>query len=189
MAAAPNAEAVSIRAVASAVGVTPPSIYLHFADKNALMTAVVLEVFEQLDSAMIAAGEGVSDPLERLRLYGLAYIRFAVAHPEHYRLATMDPCPRPDLDEMFAKGAWVHIFDVVTECIAAGVFPAASDATAITLDLWAAVHGLAALMAIKPYMPWGDFEETANRVLGAAAMGHTVLDPANWLTSGRWRTM
>jgi len=33
-------EAVSIRAVADAVGVTPPSIYLHFADKTDLIFAI-----------------------------------------------------------------------------------------------------------------------------------------------------
>lgn len=35
-----HAKAVSIRAVAQRVGVTPPSIYLHFADKDALLDAV-----------------------------------------------------------------------------------------------------------------------------------------------------
>src|SRR6185295_14050813 len=35
-----HAKAVSIRSVAQRVGVTPPSIYLHFADKEALLDAV-----------------------------------------------------------------------------------------------------------------------------------------------------
>ncbi|NED65050.1 helix-turn-helix transcriptional regulator, partial [Streptomyces sp. SID10244] len=37
--------AVSIRAVAGRVGVTPPSIYLHFADKDALLDAVCARYF------------------------------------------------------------------------------------------------------------------------------------------------
>ena len=45
-------KAVSIRAVAQRVGVTPPSIYLHFADKDALLDAVCARYFEQLDEQM-----------------------------------------------------------------------------------------------------------------------------------------
>ena len=58
-----NEEAVTIRAVARAVGVTPPSIYLHFADKNALLMAVCRQTFEHLDEHIEAAVAGVDDPL------------------------------------------------------------------------------------------------------------------------------
>ena len=62
-------EAVSIRAVAEAVGVTPPSIYLHFADKTELIYAICEELFRKLDDEMAAAAAGVDDPLEELRRY------------------------------------------------------------------------------------------------------------------------
>lgn len=163
-------DAMSMRAVADAVGVTAPSIYRHFADKDELLTAVVVEVFEELDAAMLAAGEGITSPLERLHAYGLAYVRFAMAHPEQYRLATMDPCPRPGVDVVLQQGAWMHLAGTVEECIAAGVL--AGDPLEVTLDLWAAVHGLAALMIVKPFLPWGDPEQAAERMLAAIARGH-----------------
>ena len=47
-------KAVSIRSVAQRVGVTPPSIYLHFADKTALLDAVCCQYFEKLDEEMQA---------------------------------------------------------------------------------------------------------------------------------------
>jgi AcrR family transcriptional regulator len=175
LAAAPNADAVSIRAVADAVGVTSPSIYLHFADKNELISAVVADVFADLDRAMLAAGEGVEDPLELLRQHGLAYVRFAVSHPEHYRIATMDPCPRPDVDTVLADGAFQHFNQVVERCIEAGLFEDV-DPLRITLELWSAAHGIASLMIAKPFLPWGDPEEVADRVLCAAAMGRAVLN-------------
>src|SRR3954468_1093180 len=93
-----RAEDVSIRKVADAVGVTSPSIYLHFADKNELLSAVVADVFRELDDAMVTGAAGETSPLGRLRAFGMSYIRFALTHPEHYRLAAMDPCPTPNIE-------------------------------------------------------------------------------------------
>ncbi|GAB33025.1 putative TetR family transcriptional regulator [Gordonia otitidis NBRC 100426] len=81
------ASAVSIRAVAERVGVTPPSIYLHFADKDALLEAVCARYFEQLDEKLAEASIGVDDPLERALQMGMAYVRFAVDTPVLYREA------------------------------------------------------------------------------------------------------
>ena len=47
-----SADAVSIRAIADAVGVTPPSIYLHFPDKDSLILAVCERHFEAFDSVI-----------------------------------------------------------------------------------------------------------------------------------------
>jgi AcrR family transcriptional regulator len=174
LAAATSVDGVSIRAVADAVGVTPPSIYLHFADKNDLIAAVVADVFAELDAAMLEAGARAHGPMEKLRDYGMAYVRFAVDHPEHYRLAAMDPCPRPDVDEVLANSAFVHFNATVVECIEAGIFPA-GDPLPITLDLWSAAHGIASLLIAKPFLPWGDRDQAVERVLCAAALGHAAV--------------
>jgi AcrR family transcriptional regulator len=173
LARAESVDSVSIRSVADAVGVTSPSIYLHFADKNDLVAAVVADVFTELDAAMVTAGDRARSPLERLRAYGLAYVRFAIDHPEHYRLAAMDPCPRPHVDEVLHSSAFTNFQATVTECMDAGIF-AAGDPLPITLDLWAAAHGIASLMIAKPFLPWGDAERAADRVLCAAALGHAT---------------
>jgi AcrR family transcriptional regulator len=171
-----NADAMSIRSVADAVGVTTPSIYLHFADKDALLSAVVVDVFAELDTAMVTAGAEADSPLGRLRAFGLAYVRFAVEHPEHYRIATMDPDPAPDLDVdgVLASSAFAHFNATVVECITAGIF-VGDDPLPITFDLWAAAHGIASLMIAKPYLPWGDREEVTDRVLCSAALGHAAM--------------
>jgi AcrR family transcriptional regulator len=169
-----HAKAVSIRSVAQRVGVTPPSIYLHFADKNDLLGAVVADVFRELDDAMLAGAAGVEGPLARLRSFGLSYVHFAVSHPEHYRLATMDPFPKPnaEVDDVLRSSAFDHFRQTVVECTEAGLF--VGDDLAITFDLWAAAHGVASLMIAKPYLPWGGVDEFADRVLCAAAAGHIV---------------
>jgi AcrR family transcriptional regulator len=169
-----RADDVSIRAVAEAVGVTSPSIYLHFSDKNELLGAVVADTFRELDDAMLTAAAEADSPMTRLRAFGMAYIRFAVSHPEHYRLAAMDPCPQPNIevDEVLRSSAFAHFQDTVVECIEAGVF--AGDPLAITFDLWSAAHGVASLVIAKPYLPWGDLDTFADRALCSAAAGHAV---------------
>ena len=196
MAETKDADGVSIRAVAQRVGVTAPSIYLHFADKDALLDAVVSEVFSDLDMAIQkeVADLGSTEPLAVLRAQGLAYIKFALAHPEHYRVATMDPCPvPPQVDEVIAGGAFAHFIDAVTACMSASLFPA-GDPLPITLDLWTSVHGIASLMIAKSYLPWGDPVAFADRALCAAVLGQVAAEfigettPENitaWVTSQR----
>src|SRR5262245_12859119 len=72
-----HAKAVSIRSVAQRVGVTPPSIYLHFADKDALLDAVCARYFEKLDDEMQRVAADQPSTIDVLRAQGLAYVRFA----------------------------------------------------------------------------------------------------------------
>ena len=60
-------EAVSIRAVADAAGVTPPSIYRHFVDKTHLIFEVCSRQFDLLDDAIEAACEAIDDPVEAMQ--------------------------------------------------------------------------------------------------------------------------
>src|ERR1700691_1868216 len=80
-----QAKAVSIRSVADRVGVTPPSIYLHFQDKDALLDAVCARYFEKLDEEMQRVSAVQSSTMELLRAQGLAYVRFATKNPQPYR--------------------------------------------------------------------------------------------------------
>jgi AcrR family transcriptional regulator len=188
-----RADDVSMRAVAEAVGVTTPSIYLHFDDKQELLAAVVADVFRELDDAMTEAASAATTPLARLRAYGLAYVRFALDHPEHYRLAMLDPCPKPNIevDEVLRSSAFSHLQATVEECVETGIF--GGDSLAITFEMWAVAHGAAALMIAKPYLPFGAAEEFADRVLCAAALGHAVRpltgdepdDVTDWLARHR----
>jgi AcrR family transcriptional regulator len=78
---------VSIRDIADSVGVTPPSIYRHFADKDSLFIAVGTASMEELLRRSRAAAEGAADPLEEMGRRGEAYIHFALDNPDHYRVA------------------------------------------------------------------------------------------------------
>lgn len=169
-----DATAVSIRSVAGRVGVTAPSIYLHFADKAALLEAVCVRYFESLDEQMQQAAAGEPTTLDRLRAQGLAYVRFAIGTPELYRIAIGDADePGGDLDAVLTGSAFTHMRGSVQALIDEGVFPP-GDPTAVALELWSAAHGVASLLIDKPYLPFGDAEAFTDRVLRSICLGHIV---------------
>jgi AcrR family transcriptional regulator len=169
-----HAKAVSIRSVAERVGVTPPSIYLHFEDKDALLDAVCARYFEKLDDEMQRVSAGQPYTLEVLRAQGLAYVRFATETPELYRIATMGEWRSgSDVDAALASSAFAHMRATVRALMDEGSCPS-GDATTLALQLWSAAHGVASLLIAKPHLPFGDIEDFADRVLGAMLCGHIV---------------
>jgi AcrR family transcriptional regulator len=178
-----HAKAVSIRSVAQRVGVTPPSIYLHFADKDALLDAVCARYFESLDEEMQRAAVGCTSTLDVLRAQGLAYVRFALQTPELYRIATMgEGRPGSDVDVTLASSAFLHMRAGVQAMMDEGLY-AQGDATLVALELWSAAHGVAALLIAKPYLPWGDAEAFADRVLRAVCCGQIACGIIGYDTS------
>ena len=169
-----HAKAVSIRAVAQRVGVTSPSIYLHFADKDALLDAVCARYFERLDQVMQQVVSDQPTNIDRLRAQGLAYVSFAMRNPELYRIAMMgEGRPGSDVDLTLNSSAFVHMRESVEALMAEGVYPP-GDATIPALDLWTVVHGVVTQLISRPYLPFGDVEEYADRVMSAACAGQIL---------------
>src|SRR3954453_6340215 len=169
-----NAKAVSIRSVAQRVGVTSPSIYLHFEDKDALLDAVCGRYFEKLNEEMQRVAADQPSTIDVLRAQGLAYVRFALKTPELYRIAMLgESRPGSDVDMALNTSAFVHMRNTVASLIAEGTYPP-GDETTLALELWTVAHGVAALLVSRPYLPWGDIEAFADRVLKAACVGQIV---------------
>jgi AcrR family transcriptional regulator len=165
---------VSIRSVAKRVGITPPSIYLHFADKDTLLDAVCARYFERLDEVMQQVVRDYTATVDRLWAQGMAYVRFALQTPELYRIATMGEArPGSYVDLTMNSSAFVHLRDSVEALIDEGVYPP-GDVTVMALELLTVAHGIAALLISRPYLPFGDAEEFADRVLRSACCGRIV---------------
>ncbi len=160
--------------MAQRVGVTPPSIYLHFEDKDALLDAVCARYFAKLDLEMQRAAIGQPSPMLVLRAQGLAYVQFALQTPELYRLATMgDWRSGSKVDIALASSAFKHMCASAQTLMDEGVYRT-HDPTNIALELWSAAHGVAALLIAKPHLPFGDVDAFADRLLGAVLCGHMV---------------
>lgn len=170
-----DASAVQIRAVAAAVGVTPPSIYLHFADKNELLRAVCSAQFRQLAERMAAAAASTDDPVEALRRCGHAYVTFGLENPEAYRILFMSN-DRTELEgahpERLANAAsFFDLVQLVQRAIDAGALRP-TDPLQAAIGLWATAHGLTSLLIAHPGFPWPeDREQLIDRVLDQALTG------------------
>jgi AcrR family transcriptional regulator len=165
-------DAVSIRAIAERCEVSPPAIYLHFADKEALFLEVCSRRFRELDAYIERAGRDAADPLDELRVRGMAYVNFGLEHPEAYRLLMMGRREGDINDPGMEAGrdAFLHLVESVERAVKAGVLGDA-DPYRASLVLWAGIHGLASLVISFPNFEWGDKQALLEHMLDVLIEG------------------
>ncbi|APB00879.1 TetR/AcrR family transcriptional regulator [Nocardia seriolae] len=145
-------DAPSLRAVARAAGVAPQSVYLHFADKRELLTAVYTLRFGELRDALLAALAPIPETDGAARLSALchAFVDYGVTHPGHYRVlfgTAGTPGWEPTAGQLPGLPTMTLLADTAT---AAG----SPDPEATAQCLWAGMHGLITLRQDRPSFPW-----------------------------------
>jgi AcrR family transcriptional regulator len=155
-----GAEGMTMRAVAAAAGVSPPAVYLHFADKDELIFAVCQGLFTRLDVALESAAVGIDDPIEAMKARGRAYVRFGLEHPDHYRVLFMHPPEHHPHsygpDEVKESAAFEHLVTNVATLQEDPRVRDDIDPYELALDCWAFVHGLTSLLISLPDFGWPD---------------------------------
>ncbi|MGX2995030.1 TetR/AcrR family transcriptional regulator [Streptomyces sp. JNUCC 64] len=131
--------ALSLRAVARRAGVSPGAPYRHYADREALLSALAAEGYRELAGVLTAAHPSPSTPGE-LSDVATAYVRFALRHPALFRVMFAGPCDPAD-EERAAATAAVREY---VRTAARAAFPH-GDPDALSTTVWALVHGLAFL--------------------------------------------
>lgn len=74
-------DSFSLRASAKKLGVSPAAVYHHFADKTALINAVILETGLMLNARLVEAAGADTKPGDFALALGLVYIDFANDEP------------------------------------------------------------------------------------------------------------
>src|SRR3954462_6336668 len=87
-------EGVTMRALADAIEYTPPVIYSHFRDKDAIIRELCNRQLRTL-AKPVGPGAPVPAPVVRLRGIGRAYVDFALEHPSHFRFMFLTAHPLP----------------------------------------------------------------------------------------------
>lgn len=130
---------LSLRAVARRAGVSPGAPYRHYADRDALISAVAAVGYRELAGCMAAAHAAPATP-DDLVAIGIAYVGFALRHPALFQLMFGAPCDRENAERVAATMA---VWDLVSGGVRA-TFPDC-DVEAMSNAIWSLVHGLAFL--------------------------------------------
>jgi AcrR family transcriptional regulator len=146
---ASGVEALTLRDVSARLGVSRTAVYRHYASKAALLAAVAAEGFVMLrrDLASAWTGGDATDSRARFAAMGAAYVRFALAHPSHYRVMFAHVAPLDVAEQV--DGESTDAFGVLVEAIRSqqrsGVIRPLDDTRRLALFVWAQVHGIAML--------------------------------------------
>ena len=170
--------ALSLRDLARRVGVSAAAPYHHFANKAALVDALAEDMMARLDGALADAAARATDPLAQARAVGVAYVQFAVAHPDGFRLAFRPELGTPVAELIGGDDAvpaeepgFRHLWAAVTALGFSG-----DERADAALSAWALVHGLAALLVDGPLQPLAG-EPARVRALAEAAVARLDLAP------------
>jgi AcrR family transcriptional regulator len=175
-------ESVTLRAVAREVGIAAPSIYAHFPDRDAVVMAVVVRIFDELTEAIEQGIQSAGpDPVGRLVRGCQAYVAYGLAHPARYgvlfsgrRMAAADYCKpvpigpdgRPVLE--FGAESFALLVKSIEDCVTAGA-SASTDVVADATAVWVAMHGTVTLRTALPGFPWPDPGQFVGRYVPSLA--------------------
>ncbi|MGA7604879.1 MAG: TetR/AcrR family transcriptional regulator, partial [Anaerolineales bacterium] len=90
-----GAPALSLRAIARDLKITAPAIYNYFPDRDALVTALIIDAYTSFGDSQLAARDEVSpdDLVRRMNAIGMAYRQWAHKYPQRYQLIFGTPIP------------------------------------------------------------------------------------------------
>jgi AcrR family transcriptional regulator len=165
----------SLRAVARKAKIAAPSVYIHFADRNVLLLAVLEKLFREQVAIRSAAEEAAAraggGPWERLLARSIATVEFGLKHPGHYKvlfegrvvLRLNDP-RIADLGRPLLMRSIELIREIKPKSAKARV---SQDPQRLSLLLWSGLHGVISLRINKPILDWPSTAELAEQITRA----------------------
>ena len=168
-------EPFSLRAVAREAKIAAPSIYIHFANMNALLLAVLQKLLKEQVAIRAEAEEKAAlaggGAWERLLARSMAAVAFGLKHPGHYKVLyegrVVPRLNNPRLEE-FSRPAQVRAVELIREIpVAKGARRVCDDPHRLALLLWSGLHGIISLRINKPTLQWPDTTELVEQMTRA----------------------
>jgi AcrR family transcriptional regulator len=165
----------SLRAVAKEAKIAAPSVYIHFADRNVLLLAVLEKLFREQVAIRAAAEEvaarGGGGPWERLLARSIVAVEFGLKHPGHYKVLfegrVVLRLNDPRIAD-FGRPLLVRSIELIREIkpIRANA-RVSQDPQRLALLLWSGLHGVISLRINKPTLAWPSATELAEQIARA----------------------
>ena len=154
-------QALSLRKVAAACGVSHAAPYSHFKNKEELLTAMKEHITNQFSSILEDRIQEHEKDLNMLDALGKAYVEFFVEHPDYFSFLFYQANVSIDLT-MKEESSGYRPFDLyrtqVIKILEAQHYPKEGYQDVI-LSLWSFVHGIASLATMKHVHYEGVWEE------------------------------
>lgn len=162
-------EAVSVRAAAARAGVAVSAPYRHFADKQALLSAILIDGLRSLSEGMTVADAG--DAMARLRAVGHRFVDVIVAEPHLFRLlSAVGSSPGADPEFVEAEQAAFAAFaEVIQAARNEGAIEVDSVDSAM-LTMRCVMQGLATMIATNQ-LPAADAHRAADQIMNVVDQG------------------
>ena len=139
-------DALTLRTIGVKLGVSRTALYRHFTDKRALLSSVATEGFRLLTKRLLNAWK--AGGIRGFNAMGVAYIRFAMGNPSHYRVmfgGFVDDGPRDDDLMRESTAAFQALVDAIVALQQEGAVRK-DDALQLAQFIWAVVHGVSMLI-------------------------------------------
>jgi len=164
---------VTMRRIAERIEYSPTTIYLHFKDKNELLSAVCEETFSQLAARLERLQRTSGTPLGYLREGLRTYVDFGLAHPNQYIVTLMSPSQGlggAPFEHSIGSRAFDTLRQGVRACVENGDIQT-PDADMTAQALWAAVHGVTSLLISTRGFPFAPQPVLIDHVIDTALAG------------------
>ncbi|WP_405926837.1 TetR/AcrR family transcriptional regulator [Streptomyces sp. NBC_00035] len=138
-------EALSLNAIAKQVGMTGPALYRYFANRDSLLTELVIDAYGDLTSTLAHAADGTpQDAFARLTSVVRAYRDWALTEPHRYRLLFRAPLQGYDAQSTSLVEAAQPAMTVVLDVVSALAKPdtAVSQDSGAQFEEWMKRHGI-----------------------------------------------
>jgi AcrR family transcriptional regulator len=158
-----GAPSLSLRAIARELKITAPAIYNYFPDRNALVTALIIDAYKSFGDSQLGARDSVpaEDHVRRLSAIGVAYRNWAHTYPQRYQLIFGTPIPgyEAPLMEVLPSAArsLSALVSVVQQLRLAGKlkvnsFPEVKSEFKVGFEMWKTYGGEADILSLSVAM-------------------------------------